>query len=69
MWVRDGERRHHVIDPMTRTCATTDLAAVTVIARAGWEAEAHATARPALRRERALDYLDAHAARGHRDDS
>jgi len=43
-WVQGGERRHHVIDPMTQTCATTDLAAVTVIARAGWEAEVHATA-------------------------
>lgn len=43
-WVSDGGRRHHVIDPSTGECASTDLAAVTVFARAGWEAEAHATA-------------------------
>ena len=43
-WMQDGSRRHHVIDPVTETCASTDLAAVTVIARAGWEAEVHATA-------------------------
>lgn len=43
-WVGDGEPRHHVIDPSTGACAATDLAAVTVFARAGWEAEAHATA-------------------------
>ena len=26
-WIRDGRRRHHVIDPITGTCAQTDLAA------------------------------------------
>ncbi len=59
-WVQDGRRRHHVIDPATQTCATTDLAAVTVIARAGWEAEVHATAALLTGAERALDYLDDH---------
>ncbi len=60
-WVKGGERRHHVIDPATRTCATTELAAVTVVARAGWEAEVHATA--ALLSggaQQALDYFDRH---------
>ena len=56
-WLRDGCRRHHAIDPHTRTSATTDLAAVTVIARAGWEAEAHATAALLGGSERVLDYL------------
>ena len=59
-WVKDGSRRHHVIDPATQACATTDLAAVTVIARAGWEAEAHATAALLSGSERALDYLERH---------
>ena len=59
-WIQDGSRRHHVIDPITQMCATTDLAAVTVIARAGWEAEAHATAALLCGAERALDYLDGH---------
>ena len=57
-WSQNGDSRHHVIDPITGTCATTDLAAVTVIARAGWEAEAHATAALLCGSEQALDYLD-----------
>lgn len=59
-WVQDGDRRHHVIDPRTQTCASTDLAAVTVIARAGWEAEVHATAALLSGAERALGYLARH---------
>jgi len=59
-WVKDGHRMHHVLDPLTETCATTDLAAVTVIARAGWEAEAHATAALLAGSEGVLDYLDRH---------
>jgi FAD:protein FMN transferase len=43
-WTKDGAARHHTIDPRTGACATTDLSCVTVVARAGWEAEAHATA-------------------------
>jgi thiamine biosynthesis lipoprotein len=60
VWLQAGRRRHHIIDPVTQTCATTDLAAVTVIARAGWEAEAHATAALLSGSERALEYLDNH---------
>jgi FAD:protein FMN transferase len=56
-WTSDGERRHHVIDPATGECASTDLAAVTVFARAGWEAEAHATAALLAGSRGALDYL------------
>lgn len=59
-WIEGGSRRHHVIDPRTRTCASTDLAAVTVVARAGWEAEVHATAALLSGSERALDYLAEH---------
>jgi thiamine biosynthesis lipoprotein len=59
-WVQNGSRRHHVLDPDTQTCASTDLAAVTVIARAGWEAEVHATAALLSGAERALGYLTRH---------
>jgi FAD:protein FMN transferase len=59
-WRQDGVRRHHVIDPVTQTCATTDLAAVTVVAGAGWTAEAHATAALLAGSERVLDYLGDH---------
>ncbi len=59
-WTKDGGRRHHVIDPATQACATTDLAAVSVVARAGWEAEAHATAALLSGSEGALDYLERH---------
>ena len=59
-WIQDGAHRHHVIDPATGDCATTDLAAVTVIARAGWEAEIHATAALLCGSARALDYLNDH---------
>ena len=43
-WIHDGAIRHHVIDPASGAMSDTDLAAVTVIARSGWLAEAHATA-------------------------
>lgn len=43
-WSIDGSTRHHLIDPTSRDCSTTDLAAVTVVAATGWQAEAHATA-------------------------
>jgi FAD:protein FMN transferase len=59
-WLQDGRHRHHIIDPDTETCSDTDLAAVTVIARAGWEAEAHATAALLCGSETVLEYLDVH---------
>jgi FAD:protein FMN transferase len=59
-WIQNGSRRHHVIDPVTNSCATTDLAAVTVVAKAGWEAEVHATAALLSGSARALEYLESH---------
>ena len=56
-WVDGGDHRHHVIDPSTGASAATDLAAVTVFARAGWEAEAHATAALLAGSRGALDYM------------
>jgi thiamine biosynthesis lipoprotein len=63
-WVHEGRDTHHVIDPSTQTCSQTDLAAVTVVARAGWEAEAHATAALLCGSETVLDYLDLHELEG-----
>ncbi len=40
----DGAGRHHVLDSATGRSSTTDLVSVTVVAGAGWLAEAAATA-------------------------
>jgi thiamine biosynthesis lipoprotein len=55
----DGER-HHTIDPVTAAPSTTDLAAVTVIARSGWLAEVHATAALLAGSRGAVEHLDRH---------
>jgi len=57
-WVHDGRERHHVIDPLARDQSTTDLATVTVIGRAGWLAEVHATAGLLAGTGGVLDYLE-----------
>jgi len=62
-WRRSGIERHHVIDPTTGATATTDLAAVTVIAPAGWSAEAHATA-ALLAGDDAIQMLEARGLQG-----
>ncbi|HEX4981181.1 MAG TPA: FAD:protein FMN transferase [Ilumatobacteraceae bacterium] len=59
-WCHDGRPRHHLIDPTSAAQSTTDLAAVTVIARSGWLAEAHATAALLSGTARVLEYLDRH---------
>lgn len=59
-WMDQGVERHHLVDPRTRSEATTDLAAVTVVAPTAWEAEAHATAALLVGSELALDHLRAH---------
>ena len=59
-WCHDGRPRHHLIDPTSAAQSTTDLAAVTVVARSGWLAEAHATAALLSGSEGVLDYLDGH---------
>jgi thiamine biosynthesis lipoprotein len=63
-WVRGGRRHHHAIDPATQTCSRTDLAAATVVARAGWEAEAHATAALLCGSGHVLDYFVRHGLAG-----
>jgi FAD:protein FMN transferase len=57
-WDAGDERRHHIIDPATGVSASAGLAAVTVFARAGWEAEVHATAALLAGSESALCYLE-----------
>jgi thiamine biosynthesis lipoprotein len=43
-WGPSGDRRHHLIDPATGAPADTGLAAVTVLAARGWQAEVLAKA-------------------------
>jgi FAD:protein FMN transferase len=57
-WYHDGDEHHHVIDPSSGAPSTTDLAAVTVIARSGWLAEAHATGAILAGSAHVLEYLD-----------
>jgi thiamine biosynthesis lipoprotein len=59
-----GQHRHHLIDPVAGGPATTDLASVTVIARSGWLAEAHATAALLSGSANVIDYLDGHELTG-----
>jgi thiamine biosynthesis lipoprotein len=63
-WLHNGSERHHVIDPVTGTTSHTDLAAVTVIANAGWLAEAHATAALLRGSAEAIPYLESHELTG-----
>jgi thiamine biosynthesis lipoprotein len=63
-WRHEHTERHHVIDPHTGEQSGTDLAAVSVIANAGWLAEAHATAALLSGSEHVVDYLDAHGLSG-----
>ncbi len=59
-WFHDGVVCHHVVDPVSGAMSDTDLAAVTVIARTGWLAEAHATAAILAGRAGLLGYLAGH---------
>ncbi len=63
-WLHGGVEQHHVIDPETGTTSTTDLATVTVVATAGWLAEAHATAALLTGSGGVIEYLDAHGLSG-----
>jgi thiamine biosynthesis lipoprotein len=63
-WQHHSVERHHVIDPWTGTPSTTDLASVTVVARSGWLAEAHATAAILAGSDHAVDHLDRHELSG-----
>jgi FAD:protein FMN transferase len=63
-WMLDGVERHHQIDPATGRPSTTDLAAVTVIARSGWLAEVHATAAMACGSVGVVQYLADHGLSG-----
>ncbi len=63
-WRHEGSERHHVIDPWTGSPSTTDLSSVTVVARSGWLAEAHATAAILSGSRHVIDYLDRHELSG-----
>lgn len=63
-WTSEGESRHHLIDPITGTMSLTDLASVTVVASAGWLAEAHASAALLCGSAGAMAYLVDHGLSG-----
>jgi thiamine biosynthesis lipoprotein len=63
-WMLDGVEHHHQIDPDTEGPSATDLAAVTVIAPAGWSAEVHATAALSSGSVGVLAYLGGHGLSG-----
>lgn len=63
-WCHEGAEQHHVIDPWTGTPSTTDLWSVTVVARSGWLAEAHATAALLAGSDHVVDYLDSNGLSG-----
>lgn len=63
-WIRDDVEHHHQIDAGSRSCSSTDLVAVTVIAATGWLAEVHATAALAVGSGQAISYLDGHGLSG-----
>lgn len=59
-WSNCGTVHHHQIDPATGRESHTDLASITVVANAGWLAEAHATAALLLGSRSAISHLDAY---------
>jgi thiamine biosynthesis lipoprotein len=59
-WWHEGAEQHHVIDPWSSAPSTTDLSSVTVVARSGWLAEAHATAALLAGSAGAIDYAGRH---------
>ncbi|MBT4985377.1 MAG: FAD:protein FMN transferase [Ilumatobacter sp.] len=63
-WIHEGCEQHHIIDPTTGEPSATDLATVTVVANAGWLAEAHATAALLAGSGGAVAYLNSHGLAG-----
>lgn len=63
-WLHSGEEQHHIIDPATGKRSRTDLATATVVANAGWLAEAHAGAALLQGTAGAIAYMDARCLTG-----
>jgi len=63
-WTHDGREHHHQLDPDRGLPSDTDLAAATVVAPTGWQAEAHATAALARGRDAFAAYLGGHGLSG-----
>ena len=59
-----AREHHHILDPASRACTTTDLAAVTVVGSAGWQAEAFATAAILQGAGNVIGYLEARGLAG-----
>lgn len=63
-WEVAGSAQHHCIDPSTGAPSDTDLAAVTVFAPTGWEAEVHATAALIAGSAESIEHLRRHGLTG-----
>lgn len=63
-WRQGGEERHHLIDPRTGRPSESRLAAITVIAERGWQAEVLAKAAFLAPPSRALELLAENDATG-----
>jgi thiamine biosynthesis lipoprotein len=59
-WRRDGQWRHHIIDPRTGQPAVTDVQTATVVADSARGAEAAAKTALILGRRRGLAWIEAH---------
>jgi len=62
VWTRNGQVRHHLIDPATGEPAQSDLALASVVTGEAWQAEVLAKAALLRGRARAFDLLDRSAA-------
>jgi thiamine biosynthesis lipoprotein len=60
-WTRDGVLQHHILDPLTRQPAQTDLLTVTVIAKDVMQAEAAAKAAFILGSRVGLEWIEERA--------
>lgn len=63
-WYQGRRQRHHLLDPRTGAPSASDVAAVTVLAATGWEAEALAKAAFLAGAADALEVLAARGATG-----
>jgi thiamine biosynthesis lipoprotein len=61
-WHRNGQFRHHIINPLTGLPAETDLLRVTVVAPTVMEAEAAAKTAFILGRVKGMEWIEAHSA-------
>lgn len=57
-WIKDGQTKHHIIDPRTKTSAKNNLLAVTIVAEKVIEADIFAKTVFILGPEKGLDFIN-----------